>query len=73
MFRPTLQQQSYGWRYYQPKLQYTVIRTTIPLRNSVISLGLALLSAIQEHPKNRNIFCKQAHFLDLSIQGHATI
>ena len=72
-FRPTLQQQSCGWRHYQPKPQYPVIRTTSPLRSSVVVLGLALLGAVHEHPKNHNIFCAQAHFLDLSIQGHAKI
>ena len=50
-----------------------VIRPTIPLYNRVVSLGLALLGAVHEHPKNRNNFCAQAHFLALSIQAHATI
>ena len=56
-FWPTLQQQSCGWRHYQPKLQYPVIRPTSPLCNRVVSLGLALLGAVHEHPKNRNNFC----------------
>ena len=56
-FWPTLQQQSCGWRYYQLKLQYPGFRTTIPLCNRVFSLGLALWSAVHEHPKNSNNFC----------------
>ena len=37
-----------------------------PLYNRVVSLGLALMGAVQEHPKNRNFFHVQAQFLDLS-------
>ena len=44
-----------------------------PLHNRVVSLGLALLGAVHEHPKNHNIFCIQVHFLALSIQAHTTI
>ena len=68
-----MQQQSCGWRYYQPKLQHPVIKPNSFLYNRLASLGLALLGAVHEHPKNHNLFCAQVHFLDLSIQGHAAI
>ena len=72
-FLPNFQQQSCFWRHYQLKLQYTVIRPTSTLHNRVVSFGLALLGAVHEHPKNRNNFCAQVHFLALSIQAHAEI
>ena len=53
------------------KATILVIRPSIPLCNRVVSLGLALLGAVHEHPKNRNNFCTQVHFLALSIQTHA--
>ena len=61
-FRPTLQQQSCGWRYYQPKLPHPVIRPVNSLYNRVVSLGITLLDAVHEHPKNCNLFCTQAYF-----------
>ena len=42
--------------HYQPKLQYPATRPIIPLRNRVVSLGLALLGAVHKHPKNHNFF-----------------
>ena len=42
--------------HYQPKLQYPATRSTSSLRNRVVSLGLALMGAVHEHPKNCNFF-----------------
>ena len=52
--------------HYQPKLQYLTTISTIPLHNRVVILGLALMGAVHEHPKNCNFFCMQAQFLYLS-------
>ena len=71
LFRPTLQQQSCIWRYYQPKLKNPIIKPIISLYNRVVSLGLELISAVHEHPKNHNFFHVQVHFLDLSVQLYA--
>ena len=55
-FRPTLQQQNYGWRHYQSKLQFPSTKPTSPLYNRPVGLGLALMGAVHEHPKNCNFF-----------------
>ena len=39
----------------------------------VVSLGLVRLGAVHEHIKNHNFFCMHTHFLDLSVEVHATI